>query len=234
MSRGKIVILLVIPALIVTGLFGAGGYSYWKVKGERNRLRVELDKTEKRGKLLQRKYVEEKARADNLLRVKQAAEARQQESRSGYEEELKSLKASFEKEKEGLVAACERKTKELSGVMDQLKEKAEKLRNSRDEVVARFKQKAEELQEQKRQTASIDEQLRKTAFERKRVQKQFDNCKEHNERFCMITEELVEKYKNKGVVGSLMVNEPFTQVRQVEVDKLVQEYTDKIDKERME
>ncbi|MFZ5572216.1 MAG: hypothetical protein ACOZF0_17595 [Thermodesulfobacteriota bacterium] len=234
MSKGKIIILLVIAAVLVIGLFAAGALSYRKMEAEAARLGAELDKSEKRGKLLQRRYTEEKARADNLMRAKQAAEVRQRSAVGGHEEELKHLKAAFDNEKAALTGACDRKAKELEQGLEKLKAKADKLRASRDEVVERFKQKDAEFKEQKRLKTAADDHRRRAESDLKRVRQQYDNCREHNERLCLITEELVDKYKNKGVVGSIMVNEPFTQMRQVEVDRLVQEYTVKIDKEKID
>jgi hypothetical protein len=45
---------------------------------------------------------------------------------------------------------------------------------------------------------------------------------------------LLVKYKNKGVVSALAAKEPLTQVKKVELEEYVQEYSDKVDKLKFE
>ncbi len=64
-------------------------------------------------------------------------------------------------------------------------------------------------------------------------QRKYDQCAEHNARLYMIADELIHKYENKGVVSSLLEKEPFTQIKKVELEKLVQDYKDKIDQQKL-
>jgi hypothetical protein len=58
-------------------------------------------------------------------------------------------------------------------------------------------------------------------------------CRRHNTEFAKITAELIEKYKNKRIKTSLLQAEPFTQIKQVEIEHLIQHYQERIDKERI-
>jgi hypothetical protein len=49
-----------------------------------------------------------------------------------------------------------------------------------------------------------------------------------------IANELVDKYKDKGVFGSVLAKEPLTGVKKVELEHLVQEYGDKIEEHGIE
>jgi chromosome segregation ATPase len=67
-----------------------------------------------------------------------------------------------------------------------------------------------------------------------RVRKEIDLCLAHNARLCVIAQELVEKYKEKGVVEALMNQEPLTQIEKVELERFLQEYEQKIRENNME
>jgi len=65
------------------------------------------------------------------------------------------------------------------------------------------------------------------------LDQKYDQCAEHNARLYTIASEVVKKYENKGVMSSLVEKEPFTQVKKVEMERLVQDYKDKIDQQKM-
>jgi hypothetical protein len=54
-------------------------------------------------------------------------------------------------------------------------------------------------------------------------------CVKHNSRFSKLAEELIGAYENKGFGSSLIQAEPFTQLKKVEIEKLVEKYRDQID-----
>lgn len=233
MAKRKIKPLLVVGLVLVIGLAAGGIYAYVALYQERNQLQSDLSDAEKRSALLQRKYTEEKARVGALMRAKQSLEG----SLRALQAEIKTVReeqAALEKEKAGLRAAIVEKTKHLEARIQKLLERVEAVKASREAVVARFKEKAATVKAQEQEIAGLNSDLERARFETRRTQKKLDNCTADNARLCLISEELVDKYKNKGVVGSLMVKEPFTQLEQVEMEKLVQQYSDAIEKERID
>lgn len=233
MASGKSKLLITLAVFAALALISGSVYAYVVLYKERNQLLVDLDKSQRRGDLLQRKYAEEKARASGLLRTKQSLEG-QIRSLQNDIGQLKSEKETLEGELANVEAKYAEKTKHLEKKIETLFERIESIKASRDEVVARYKEKVEVIKENEQKIAQLSGDLQRTEFELKRTTQQLTNCKENNERLCMITEELVDKYKNKGVVGSIMVTEPFTQLEKVEIEKLVQEYTGRIEKERID
>lgn len=57
---------------------------------------------------------------------------------------------------------------------------------------------------------------------------QFASCKQHNVKLYNSALELLDRYQNKGVVSSLLANEPLLQIESVDMENVVQEYKDKV------
>ncbi|RJP81427.1 MAG: hypothetical protein C4522_05520 [Desulfobacteraceae bacterium] len=233
MNKGKSGIIKIVALFMTVGIISGSGYAYYVLYEECNLLQADLLKSEKRGDLLQRKFVEEKTKAGALMRTKQSLENSMRAMQAQIDK-AKTEKPAFEQELKNIEAMHAEKIKELEEKIETLLARIESLRTSREEVVAKYKEKAAVVQKNEEKIAQLSEDLQRTNFEWKRTDRQLENCRENNERLCLITEELVEKYKNKGVVGSIMITEPFTQLQKVEVEKLVQEYTAKIEKEKIE
>jgi len=230
MTKGKSKVLKVVAALIIIGMIAGGGYAYSIVYKERNRCREDLAKSEKQAARLRQKFAQEQSKATALMRTKQSLEGRVRAMQTQIDQ-IAAERQALEGEING---NYEVKIKEFEEKIEKLLKRIESVKASRDEVVVRYKEKSAVVKENEQKIAQLSETLQQTDFELKRVGRQLDNCKENNGRLCMITEELIDKYKTKGVVGSLIIKEPFTQLEQVEVEKLVQEYTGKIEKERIE
>lgn len=233
MSSGKWKAVRIILVIVITGGVCAGGYIGYTLYQERNHLQSELTKSEKRGDLLQRKYAQEKAKAGALMRTKQALEGRIRAMQTQIDEAVQE-KAVLQEQLQNVESRLADKTKHLKERIEQLAARIDTIKASRDEVVAKYREKVAIIKENEEKIAQLSEDLQRTGFELKQTGRRLENCRGNNERLCLITEELVEKYKNKGVVGTLMVTEPFTQLEKVEVEKLVQEYTSQIEKEKID
>lgn len=61
-----------------------------------------------------------------------------------------------------------------------------------------------------------------------------DMCEKKNLALYNLNMEILEKYKSKGVWGSFIQAEPFTQIKRVEIENTLQEYKDKLDSQKME
>lgn len=59
-------------------------------------------------------------------------------------------------------------------------------------------------------------------------------CEKNNLTLYELNMELLEKYKNKGVWGSFIQAEPFTQIKRVEIENILQEYKGKLDSQKIE
>ena len=190
---------------------------------------MDLQKSERHGAKLQAALTQEKAQNTALMHTKQSLEGAIRGMQTKIDE-VQAEKQALEEKLSGL----DTETAKFEAKIEKLYERIKAIKASRDEVIERYKEKVAIIRENEQKIAELSENLQRTDFELKRTHRSLSNCKENNERLCLITEELVEKYKNKGMLGSIMEAEPFTQLRKVEVEKLIQEYTAKIDKERVE
>ncbi|HUO44284.1 MAG TPA: hypothetical protein VMT94_05155 [Burkholderiales bacterium] len=54
-------------------------------------------------------------------------------------------------------------------------------------------------------------------------------CQANNLKLRNLAHEILDRYQNKGVFEGLLQREPFTQIKSVEIENLVQDYGEKID-----
>ena len=75
--------------------------------------------------------------------------------------------------------------------------------------------------------------LQEREKELKSLVQNYDRCADNNVRLYHIGDELITKYKDKGMMGTLLQKEPFTQVKKVQLEKLVEDYKERIDREKL-
>lgn len=206
-------------------------YGFYSLYAERNRLAASLAETESKLAQVEKKYAQEKNLTQGLMRSKQSLEGLLR----GMEAKVKEANDEKEKllaEKEHLEENWLKKAEGQAKIIADLTQRIEKMKEVRDEIVARYKEKVEIIQKNEQTIAELTNSLQKSEYELKRTSKKLDMCGEHNGRLCTINEELVEMYKNKGLVNVISVSEPLTQLRKVEMEKMVQQYKTKIDENR--
>ena len=216
---GRISITLLLLAL------AAGGYGLFRLHAERKMLRNEVASLNTRTALMQKKFNEQKAITDSMRRTTQEIESRARDTETTL--------SNLEKEKiqlESAVAAHEKKMGELRNSYEEnlstQKERLDSLQTSHENLKEEsnriIKGKNQQVTVLTNERESLDASLKQESFQHKR-------CREHNNRFAVLTEELVKQYENKGVLSSVGQIEPFTQFKKVEIEKICQEYRDKID-----
>jgi chromosome segregation ATPase len=229
----KNTILTKILALLLAVAAGGSiwlGYSAHSLGLERDALRQDVARLESREKLMQKKIAEEKALA-----------GRYQRAQSDLESELRAADARIAEvmgEKELITARFEELKKqppvqgdaELLATVDKLKEN-----------IAQWKTRFEELREEsintlkerdEKNAALADENQKLTASLSQETQ-QHNRCRKNNAGLASLSRELAEKYEKKNALDSLSAKEPLTQFDKVELEKLIQEYLDKIDRQTL-
>ncbi len=217
--------LVQILAALLVLVLAISGYGLYRLDAERKTLRKEVASLNNRTELLLKKYNEQKAMTDSMRRATQEIESRARDAAMSL--------ANMEKEKKQLESAAadhEKKMTEMRNSYEEAiaghKEHFDSLRTSydnlKDESNRIIKEKNEQITLITNERASLDASLKQESFQNKR-------CREHNGRFAALTDELVKRYENKGVLSSVGQLEPFTQLKKVEIEKICQEYRDKID-----
>lgn len=107
-------------------------------------------------------------------------------------------------------------------IKDVQSDRLEQARVQMEELIARFRKTATTLREVELERAGLAEDL---AAE----QAEFRICAEKNLRLYEINDELLKRYENKGFWAALRQKEPFTQLKRVEIENLVDEYRTEAD-----
>lgn len=216
--------------IILLGLLIGSGAVYIKLRMERGVYEKEIADLNSRSDLLRKKYSEEKARADGLLRTKSTLEGKIRAVRAEMAD-LKEQKELAVQEQNTLRAGLEKKTAVCEEKVDTLSDRYDELYEKHKALVVQFDKKKKACEERTDTLLShkdeLDIMLKETTYN-------LERCEKHNKELAGIVNELVVKYRDKGVVDSIAQKEPFTGLKQVEMEKLIQEYQDKIDDHQLE
>jgi chromosome segregation ATPase len=165
--------------------------------------------------------------------------------------EVQQQKSLLEQEKTGLAEQMEelkKKSVDLeSGTAKAnarrvaLDREVEGLGKDKVELSAKLQESSRGLQEMTKKQAEAMQTLQHKEREIKRLEaelarqtRQGEMCEVKNGQLYQINAELMDKYQSKGVFGALLQAEPFTQLKSVEMENLLQEYRDKLDAQRVE
>lgn len=216
--------------LVVLAVIGVSG-AYASLLSGKKKIQAELMETTTKLERLEKKYAKEKSLARNLMGNKQSQEG----ILRGLEMKIKEAEAATAKiqiEKNSLKTEIAKLAENHKKNVMELTQRMDKMKASRDEVAVLHKEKIEVIRKHEKSIADLNGRIREKENDLKRTTKKLDTCREHNERLCTISEDLVEMYKKKGIVKVFSVTEPLTQLRKVEMEKMVQLYKGKIEKNR--
>ena len=228
MRKAKIVVGTII---LVAALIGNAGLGYLnlKITKERDQLSAALETEQHRFKLLKKKYAEQKALASSIQRAKLGVEGRlsqaQQEMDSIKKEKeaLQEKVAGLEKEYEKKTASLEVRLEKQSQRITRLKERQEQYKTKLAEAVQVARERHAKIFQLEADNGDLTARLQEKTSGLRR-------CEEHNVRLSQLAEEVVHAYYAKGTGSSI---DPFTKIQQVELERIVQEYLDRIDQDNM-
>lgn len=165
--------------------------------------------------------------------------------------EVQQQKSLLEQEKTGLTEQMEELKKKSADLESgaakanarrvALDREVEGLGKDKVELSAKLQETSRGLQEMTKKQAEAMQTLQHKEREIKRLEaelarqtRQGEMCEVKNGQLYQINAELMDKYQSKGVFGALLQAEPFTQLKSVEMENLLQEYRDKLDAQRVE
>lgn len=211
----------VVPGVAALGvaLIAAFAYGQHQLSNERRIHEGKAADFNKKYALLQKRYTEERD-----LRVSLEGQKR---SHQGELERLRKEHAAMNEEGTNLtqqLAALETRNKELGKSLSQF-----------DAAWRTWQEKTQQMMGAVRER---DEAIKQLSADRQRLEGELKVARAeaaqrgaNNARLCLIAEDLLEAYRNKGVFRTLLENEPLTQIKKVELEHLVQNYRELIDKE---
>ncbi len=97
-----------------------------------------------------------------------------------------------------------------------------------------------ELKETEHKCRDMGQELKQVSGEKqalhvelKKKNQELEQCTSHNAELCLIAEELVEKYKGKGLGSVILQKEPLTQINKVKLEQLTQKYWEQIKQRKL-
>lgn len=160
-----------------------------------------------------------------LDEVQQQKSALDQE-KTVLEETLKKTSNETESHKRSAASAAA-KTSRLERDIEAANKEAAELRTRLDEAGKQN----EELSGQRKQ---LEQDLKNTAAALAKQNEQTKLCETHNGELYRIGRELADWYTSKGAMNAILEAEPFTAVKRVEMENLLETYRDKIEGQRLE
>ena len=150
------------------------------------------------------------------LNQMKAANSKLKLEKEALDKELKSFQKKYEK----MTKKGNKKSKVLSGKIVDIKNKINEERVSHSET-------------KKKLHVITQERNRLSSFSHKQTEK-INLCIANNRKLYEVNKEVLSRYENKGLWDSLSQAEPFSQLSQVEIENIIDDYQYKIDDFRVE
>jgi hypothetical protein len=223
---------------VVLLLFSMGTAGYLKVQNIRllrtqQALEGKVDELSKKGSAFQANYVEKRTLSDSLLRAKSTLEGQ----KLALEAELEKLRKDYELAAGGNQAMAQKCSERIHALEASVKSIADEHGVYKAQCAERERKAALVLKEREEEHRKLKEacelERRDLEAELKKSAQRLDRCAGHNAALAEIATELVDRYQQKGVMGAILQKEPLTQMKKVELEHLVQEYRETIDRQRL-
>jgi hypothetical protein len=130
------------------------------------------------------------------------------------------------KELKAAALACEGQNKAAAEQISHMRSEFDGARTKLEEAAQVINAKEMEIKRLSAEQQALQANLKKH-------QEGLERCEGNNARLCIIAGDILEKYEKKGVFTSISQNEPFTQLKKVELEKYVQEYSQLIEQEKI-
>lgn len=210
------------PSLLLVVLV-LQGYGIFRFKSQRDELLDQKQGLEKKQAVLEKKYAEEKARAGDLLRLK-----------ASWEAQTRSLQSDLEKlrqEHDALLARTgggsgfgpdlQKKVQSLEAQVASLAQNLERSEQGKKDLERKA---AETVQGLQSRIAQLEDENRTLRADLQREAEFRERCRTDNAKLASLADELMQRFREKGVVDSLLQKEPLTQIKRVELEEMLQKY----------
>ena len=215
-----------LAAICVLALIGYLGFECYRLGNEKQELAENLGKAESRNRLINRKYKEEKALVGRMQRENLVLEG--QARQAGMDAKA------FEKENVRLSGERAEMEKRLLACSDERKHLAERIEASKaefDQLNGKYNQTTAALKTMEGKNEGLKSDIQSLKADLSRSESQGRRYYAHNQRLAQIARELVARTEKEELGTSILVKEPLIQFKRAELEKLLQQYLDRIDDE---
>jgi chromosome segregation ATPase len=222
--------LLLSMAGLVVGLAVGLGYGHMQLQGQQKAFQAKARQITQRMAQAERRCAQSLAEQQTSLEDEKqqglAETEKLQKEKQGLALENKDLKSRVD----ALIAQAA--SVEAMRAKSEAKATSEESKNGQlSALLAKTEADRKALEQKQQQTFQALQEREKHL---KELNGRYDRCAENNVRLYAIGLELIKQYQDKGFLRTLVQKEPFTQIKKVELEKLVQDYRDKIDKEKVQ
>lgn len=149
-----------------------------------------------------------------------------------------SEKASLQQQVDALTQQLDALRKQMASTEAAAAERSGKLEQKFSEASNQWQQRNEKSEQQLRiageQLKEQSEKINQLSGQLKRQDENFALCYANNRKLYDINVDLLERYRNKGVLDVVKQREPFTGVARVEVENMVQDYQYRLEDLRLD
>ena len=210
---------IISAAALAIGLIIGLGVGHIQINKEQKICQERIREANKKVAYFQKKMAEDKTEAMSSL------EQNEQKCRS----DLDKLQLTLRNERKTL-------TGQLGAVREQV-QKLEMQAKASEEASTKIKK---ELRETAQSNKELETGLKKTTGEKQALQSELKkktqdlaHCASNNAALCIIADELLTKYRNKGIGAAILEREPIVQVKKVELEQLTQKYREEIEQQKI-
>jgi chromosome segregation ATPase len=227
--KGAMPKILILLLLLTLGAAGWAGYRIRVLKVENAGLREQSVSLERKMRQSVSKLDEQRAVADrngsakaNLDGELRVAEARIHELTNKLAADKARLQAEADKLRSSGETAATSHRQEMEKSKDAVAQWSAKYEELRADSSTKLRERDERI-------ASLTGEKQKLNAKLETEKHEHEYCRQANGRFADLSKELLEKFEKKGVFDTLKRKELFTQLSKVELEKLIQDFKDKID-----
>ncbi len=209
-------LIFIVPAIaLALGLAVGWGIGNMQVKKEQKICQKRLKEAGRKAAHMQRKLEDDKSEAAAALEIKCKADI------DKLDGEKKALASQMGKLKDN-VLGLEKKLKETEDASARIKKELA-------DMEQKYAQATQHCRDRERDLKNMTGERDKVQSELKRTGQALERCETNNARLVVMAEDLLKKYKDKGIVKAVMEKEPLTQIKKVEMEQLAQEYKEEIE-----
>jgi chromosome segregation ATPase len=195
-------------------------------------LTEDIGKTEEKSKALNRKYSEEKAKNSVLQRAKLTADSQLRELNSKLEAQGKEEKAACD-EQEAHAREMKKNAEACKAELSELTKEIAKLKGQSGDLAAKLRESDEALKKKEKELEGRQGEIQNLKAQVKAATEKAEQAVSHNKQLSVLSEELLAEFDDRNVFQSLLKKEPFTQQKRVRLERMIQEYLDRIEKDTL-
>jgi chromosome segregation ATPase len=224
----------IMPAMLVlcVGLSVVLFIETIKLKADNSTLMADIQKAEEKSKALSKKYSEEKAKNNVLQRGKMAADSQLRELSSKLETQGRQEQDACD-EQEARAREMKKSAEACKSELSTLTNEIGKLKGRYGDLAAKIKENDDTLKKKDKELESRQGEIQSLKSQLKATGEKVDLAVNHNKQLSTLSKELLAEFDDQDVFQSLLKKEPFTQQKRVRLEKMIQEYLDRIDKDTL-